>query len=258
MEWHQRLQKLNQQAVVEASCVREEYVKEALTTFGKVGILQSRHVQSSEPSHQIPVLVHEVVLIDLWKHKVLPRLLKLDPEPEGTFLAYSILYHEAVCVGLLELVMFHGSAAEALADSAHDLADYAYGAVSQLLVVMVDGEEQRELVKQRNDLCFDIGIRCLSVLRYLAEHLDRLDSKRRRSTEAPSLVCRLPLGVAAAMYDNDVPVLLVQVLLAQPWIKGGDQQYRKGRWVPWDREAVTPAAAQVPSPVVCLPYFFSF
>lgn len=119
------------------------------------------------------MLVHEVVLIDLWKHKVLPCLLKLDPEPEGTFLAYSILYHEAVCVSLLELVMFHGSAAEALADSAHDLEDYAYGAVSQLLVI--DGEEKRELVKQRDDLCFDIGIRCLSILRYLAEHLDRLD-----------------------------------------------------------------------------------
>lgn len=54
------------------------------------------------------------------------------------------------------------------------------------------------------------------------------------------------------MYDNDVPVLLVEVLLTQPWIKG-DQQYCKGRWVPWDREAVTPAAAQVPTPSSRLP-----
>lgn len=72
-------------------------------------------------------------------------------------------------------------------------------------------------------------------------------------------VCRLPLGVTAAMYDNDVPGLLVEIVLTQPWIKA-DIQYSKGRWVPRDHEAVTPAAAQVLNPhllpvLLHLPYF---
>lgn len=38
LEWHQRLQKLNQEAVVEASNLKDEHVKETLVCFGKVNI----------------------------------------------------------------------------------------------------------------------------------------------------------------------------------------------------------------------------
>lgn len=58
------------------------------------------------------MLVHEAILINIWKYKVLPKLLKLEPNPESTFIAYSVLYHEGVCVSLLELVMYHTSCCE--------------------------------------------------------------------------------------------------------------------------------------------------
>lgn len=127
---------------------------------------------------QIDVLIHEVILINIWKNKVLPHLLKLDPHPESTFIGYSVLYHEAVCIALLELVLFHPSCCEALEDNAVDLLDYCYGTVSQLLNInpteCIEPETaEKELFRQRNNLSFEIGIRCLSIIRYMSENLDR-------------------------------------------------------------------------------------
>lgn len=109
---------------------------------------------------------------------MLPHLLNLQPRPESTFIAYSILYHEAVCVALLELVLFHPSCCEALEDHAVDLLDYCYGTVSQLLntkpkEASETESSEKELYRQRNNLSFDIGIRCLSIIRYMSENLDR-------------------------------------------------------------------------------------
>lgn len=228
MEWHQRLQKLNQQALIEASQAREEHVKESLVTFGKA-----------------PVLVHEAVLVDVWKHKVLPQLLKLDPNPRNTFVAYSILYHEAVCVALLELVMYHANCCDSLGDAAADLLDYACGSAARLLsVAQSDGGTSetgaQELLRQRDNLAFDVGIRSLSIVRYVAEFLERL-----------------PLNVCSRIYDtSDVPMLFVQLLLARPWVRGG-KLYSAGKWTSWDGEALGQAEAQVPISTTFSSQFFS-
>lgn len=105
-------------------------------------------------------------------------MLKVQPHPESTFIAYSILYHEAVCIALLELVLFHPSCCEALEDHAIDLLDYCYGTISQLLNIKpMDTNEtelaEKELYRQQNNLSFDIGIRCLSIIRYMSENFDR-------------------------------------------------------------------------------------
>lgn len=106
--------------------------------------------------------------------------MKIEPNPESTFIAYSIFYHEAVCVALLELVLYHPSCCEALEDSAIDLLDYVSGTTSQLLSVTkqdsINNESaEKELTRQRNNLVFDIGIRSLSIVRYLAESMERQD-----------------------------------------------------------------------------------
>ncbi|KAK4884912.1 hypothetical protein RN001_001183 [Aquatica leii] len=216
LEWHQRLQKLNQQAVIEAATVSEEYVKEALITFGKVS-----------------VLVHEAILINIWKYKVFPILLRLEDDPPITFIAYSVLYHEAVCVALLELIMYHGNTAEALGEIAADLLNYVYGTVSQLLTFDENEDNQNndkkpDLIRQKDDLSFDIGIRSLTILRYLADYLDRL-----------------PLAITARIFGiNDVPVLLTQIILQKPWIKEG-KEYNGGKWKDWDGESVPKVEAQI-------------
>ena len=196
--------------------MREEHVKETLVTLQKS-----------------PVLVHEAILVNIWKHKVLPQLLKLDPAPKNTFLAYTILYHEAVCVALLELVMYHANCCDSLGDSAADLLDYACGTGSQLLSVQksdiqLKESTREELMRQFNDLTFDIGIRSLSIIRYLAENLEVLT-----------------LNICSRIYDtHDVPVLFAQLLLVRPWVKNG-KQYRGGKWMDWDGEALGQVEAQV-------------
>lgn len=217
LEWHQRLQKLNQEALVEASQLKDEHVKESLVTFSKVSIL-----------------VHEALLINIWKQKILPNLLLLEPNPTNTFVAYTILYHEAVAVALLENVMFHANCCDALGDTAADLLDYCCGAVSPLLSLQhsdkktEENNSSKELLKQEENLMFDIGIRVLSIIRYLAENLEVL-----------------PLSVASRIYDvYDVPILFMELLVVRPWIKNG-KQFTAGKWMNWDGEALGQAEAQV-------------
>ncbi|XP_019768921.2 zinc finger MYND domain-containing protein 10 isoform X1 [Dendroctonus ponderosae] len=216
VDWHNRVQKLNQQAAVEAACLKEEQVKETLVAFGKV-----------------KCLVHEVILINIWKNKVLPNMLKLKPDPESTFLAYSILYHEGVCVSLLELVVYHMNCCETLDEASVDLLDYVCGSISQLLNFKHEEQGKQEsakdeLFRQRSNLSFEIGIRSLSILRYLAEHFDRL-----------------PITVCSHIYTiHDVPILLTEILRIRPWVKGC-KQFAGGKWKNWDQEQLVQAEAQV-------------
>ncbi|KAK9892225.1 hypothetical protein WA026_019027 [Henosepilachna vigintioctopunctata] len=197
LEWHQRLQKLNQEALIEASAMKEEYVKEILISFGKVNIL-----------------IHEAILINIWKHKVLPQLMKLEPYPE-------------------KLVSFHPSSCEAMEDAALDLLDYSTGMVSQLLSVkyqeMTSKESAtQELVRQKDNLIFDIGIKSLSIIRYIAESMERL-----------------PLSICSNIYGQyDIPILLIELLRSKPWVKN-DQQYAFGKWKDWDGEVVCHPEAQI-------------
>nr|CAH7759453.1 unnamed protein product [Callosobruchus chinensis] len=216
LDWHQRLQRLNQEALVEASALKEEHVKETLVTYDKV-----------------KVLIHEAILISIWKQKILPQLFKLEPSPESTFIGYTILYHEAVCVALLELVLYHPSCCETLEEYAADLVDYAYGTASQLLSIKQTEPEpqensEKELLRQKNNLSFDIGIRSLAVIRYLTENLERL-----------------PFSITSQVYTTfDIPVLFTEILCVAPWIKDG-KIYSGGTWKVWDNEQLGQAEAQV-------------
>lgn len=129
-------------------------------------------------SLQVKLLIHEAILSNIWKHKVMPQLLKLEPYPESTMIAYSILYHEAVSVSLLELVTYHSECCEAMEDSALELLDYCSGNIARLLSVKfrepaTKESAKEELERQRDNLVFDIGIKCLSIVRYLSETMDR-------------------------------------------------------------------------------------
>lgn len=84
-------------------------------------------------------------------------------------------------MALLELVLYHPNCCEALEDSAVDLLDYLSGTTSQLLAIKQEDATnketvEKELFRQRNNLTFDIGIRSLSIIRYLADSMDRQGS----------------------------------------------------------------------------------
>ena len=62
------------QAILSASRNETEYVKEALVTLDKM-----------------PVLIHELINMELWRVKVFSQLPKLNFKPKNTFVIYMIV-----------------------------------------------------------------------------------------------------------------------------------------------------------------------
>ncbi|CAL7944864.1 unnamed protein product [Xylocopa violacea] len=207
-EFHKKLLLLNQQSVLEISTLREESIKEWFVSFKK-----------------IPILIYEAIQIDIWKHKVFPLLIEMNKEPKNSFMLYTIFYHEDIAVSLLENVLFHCESAETINDSIIDLVDYSVKSVSLLL----DAPESEiyeniknpnscleEIFEKKKELEFDIGMRCISILRYLAEFADNL-----------------PLCVLSRLLaTHDVPYLLVELIEIHPWkkenVKGESMVYNSG------------------------------
>nr|KAF7392133.1 hypothetical protein H0235_017132 [Vespula pensylvanica] len=208
-EFHKRLILLNQQSVLEISNLREESIKEWFVCLKK-----------------IPILIYEVIQIDIWKHKIFPLLIDINNEPENTFMLFSVFYHEDVAASLLENVLFHCESAITMDDSVLDLIDYAVKSVTVLLnknnIEIYENLKDpssclEEILEKKKELEFDIGMRCISILRYLAEFLDSL-----------------PLCALSRMLSvHDIPYLLVQLIENHPWSKNdseGNVMLYDGKW----------------------------
>lgn len=215
LDAHENLLKLNQQAIVEASTCREELIKELLIINDK-----------------IEILVHEAYCILVWRTKVLPRLLSIEQNrrSNANFILYTILYHEAMAVSLLEMCLYHENGCAALKDCSMDLIDYCAQAVIQLigLVHMRHFHEEvdakalanettaEEMERQQRDLQYKIGLRCLTILSFMADKIDTL-----------------PLSVIRRMViTHDIPYLLSEILHCQPWHRNvnGIEKYIDDKW----------------------------
>lgn len=214
LDAHENLMKLNQQAIVEASTYREELVKELLIINDK-----------------IVILVHEAYCILVWRTKVLPRLLSADQErTNANFILYTILYHEAMVVSLLEMCLYHENGCAALNDATMDLIDYCAHAITQLIGLvhmrnfheevdakMVANESMaEEIERQKRDLQYKIGMRCITILSFMADKIDTLQ-----------------LNVIRRMVQtHDIPCLLSEILHCQPWQRNvnGIEKYIDDKW----------------------------
>ncbi|XP_011200592.2 zinc finger MYND domain-containing protein 10 homolog [Bactrocera dorsalis] len=213
LDVHEMIIKLSQQAILEASEHREEEVKEFLISRDK-----------------LKILIHEAYSVFLWKTRVLPHLIEIDPNPPATFLIYTVLFHEAAVISLLDTSLFHVSACEALQDAAIDLVDYCALAVAQVIGLVsmgyhenqskldVDEAVLTELERQKRDLIYKIGMRCISILCYLAEHADAI-----------------PLSASRRMVvTHDIPWLMADLLLFRPWQRRTDkgiQRFIDEKWI---------------------------
>ncbi|KAL7731381.1 hypothetical protein ACLKA6_001408 [Drosophila palustris] len=206
LEVHEMIIKLSQQAALEVSEHREEEVKEFLISRDKLS-----------------VLIHEAYCVNLWKSRVLPHLLEIDPNPQATFLIYTVLYHEAAVVALLDLCLYHPSGCESLQDSVLDLIDYCAQGVAQVIGLVsmgyhenetkvdVDEAVLTELERQKRDLIYKIGLRCVSLLNYLADN-----------------VSLFHLGAARRLLvTHDIPWLMVDVLCFRPWQRNTNKGMEK-------------------------------
>ncbi|XP_060655003.1 zinc finger MYND domain-containing protein 10 homolog [Drosophila nasuta] len=212
LEVHEMIIKLSQQAALEVAEHREEEVKEFLISRDKLS-----------------VLIHEAYCVNLWKSRVLPHLLEIDPNPQATFLIYTALYHEAAAVALLDLCLYHPSGCESLQDSVLDLIDYCAQSVAQVIGLVsmgyhenetkidVDEAVLTELERQKRDLLYKIGLRCVSLLNYVADNVSlfHLSAGRR------------------LLVTHDIPWLMVDVLCFRPWQRKtskGLEQFIDEKW----------------------------
>ncbi|KAM6169910.1 zinc finger MYND domain-containing protein 10 [Rhynchocyon petersi] len=208
---HENLEKLNMQAILDATACQDEPIQELLVTHGK-----------------IPTLVEELITVEMWKQKVFPVLCKLeDFKPQNTFPIYMVVHHEASVINLLETVFFHKEVCESAEDSILDLVDYCHRKLTLLVARNCDAppEEEgplhstpmQELQKQAELMEFEIALKALSVLRYITDCVDSLSL---------STLNRM-------LSTHNLPCLLVELLEHSPWNrkKGGNlQRFEGGRW----------------------------
>lgn len=222
MENHEVLVKIHQQTILEANGGREEILKDALILEGKVKIL-----------------IYNVYGVLTWKHKVLPELLQMPLQPQSSFLIYTIFFHEATIVALLETLLFHGDACEAIEEASLDLIDYCLQAIIKLIpygdATKDEKDEQtikEEIATYQKSLEFRIGIRSLSILSFLVENLDKISlSAANRLTTT-----------------HDAPCVLSEILHVRPWLRHSQEGFEKFQHDAWhpteDATRITKAEAQ--------------
>lgn len=215
---HEMIEKLNMQAVLNASVQEDEFVKDFLCSYDK-----------------IEVIIKDILTTEIWKEKIFPELIDMEFEPKTTFPIYMVLFHEATLVNLLETTMFFKETCESAENCIPDLLDYCYRKLTQLtartqedidneeidtkeeLTSMTSASNMEELEKQEKKLNFEICIKSLSLLRYITDHLDSL-----------------PLSVTTRTLNTlDIPILLVHLIENPPWTREKDgkiYKYIDSKW----------------------------
>jgi len=231
LQYHEYIEKLSQQAVLSATMKTNEFVMELLVEQEKFG-----------------VLIADVIGVELWREKVFNSvILKMDStqfSPKSTLPLYMTLYHEACVLSLLETVLYHSDAMQSAGESGGllDLCDYCQ---RQLVFLSTcDGQTdthniydpklsmQREdetdvqyLGRQATKIRFDSAIKCVSIVRYLTDHLNTLPI---------SVVTRL-------IRTNEMPLLLVQLVQSAPWVKRDPKSGRVCKLIDQKWEQIPPS-----------------
>uniref|UniRef100_A0A8D2P6U9 Zinc finger MYND domain-containing protein 10 n=1 Tax=Zosterops lateralis melanops TaxID=1220523 RepID=A0A8D2P6U9_ZOSLA len=224
---HEYVEKLNMHGILSASAGQEQLLTELLVTHAK-----------------IPVLIGELISVEIWKHKVFPVLCRLeDFKPRSTFPIYVVLHHEASIINLLETVFFFKEICESAEDSILDLIDYCHRKLTLLAARITCGAPAQgadpvppqELQKQAEMMEFEISLKALSVLRFITDQVDSL-----------------PLGALTRMLNtHNLPCLLVELVEHCPWScweAGKLKKFENGTWhvvPPEDQVKMTKLDGQV-------------
>lgn len=232
----ERVEKLSIQAVYNLVQQVDEFVKDFLISHNK-----------------IPVLVHELLSVELWKDNVFPLMLEDCNNPKTGFPTYLVLYHEATLADLLQAALYYREFCGEAEGCIIDLVDYCHRRLADLISNSTHcGIEEiktpirkeecensivKELEQQKKDLQFGICLKTISLVAYIVDHLELL-----------------PLGVTTRLLNtHDIPCILVNILQIAPWTKTGNRgetlKYNEtGRWVevaPTDQLTLTKTEGQI-------------
>lgn len=223
---HKKIFKLSMQAVMNVMSEEEEIVKESLLLSSKT-----------------PILIHELILTEIWKKKVFPEIQKLQLPSSSHAHLYAVLFHEASIVTFLEAVMFHQEVTDSADDVLLDLIDYCHRNIPYLTERSPTSEKitresikscnAEDLQKANNALAFEIGIKAVSILSCLAQNINNI----------PLCVLHRLLNV------HDTPLLFVNLISEMPWerrLENGEvEAYIDGKWQKTDIHKVSKMEGQL-------------
>jgi len=208
-EWrkqHDYLCRLNQQAQLNAQSGTTEFVGELCTNRATM-----------------KTLMMELLTAELWRHQVVPIIVRTKFMPKSTLPFYTTLYNEAVIVNLLETILFKPDAAEVLDEYCLDLVEYCYRTISSLLSFPSNADTAADVGTTPKDIYqtfktstyLEFGAKCVSILRYLSEAGGRV-----------------PLDTHTRIMEKlNVPQLCVELIdNGCPWYRSDGSFYQSGKW----------------------------
>jgi hypothetical protein len=195
----------NQYSLQSSHCWRETVLEEM--------ILQAK----------LPILVHEIIFIELWKKNFLPKIsaefqshIKVDEMQKHPAVQHSIvplLQYEGECLKILDIAFFHPESIKSLGEATLDLTDYTLrcikAALEQFQEPVEAWEANSHLMKISKSIPVRMLVDCLGILISLV--LYDLDLKKCRPLK-DAFVSRLILS-------TDSPMLISDLILYQPWEK---------------------------------------
>mmetsp|Transcript_20311 Transcript_20311/g.64900 ORF Transcript_20311/g.64900 Transcript_20311/m.64900 type:complete len:409 (+) Transcript_20311:599-1825(+) len=207
---HGVIEKLNLQAHHNASANSDPFVLEALITFDK-----------------LKTIVNELVVVEAWREFAFPKMHD-SIDQRNSMRVYFVLYHEAVLLNLLEVLMYHQHAAEALEDEMVDLVDVCARKMTLLNARSTSVQPRwfanakerfdwestastaEQLAQHRAMLGFRACVSGVTVARYIGEHIKHLS-----------------VSVMARVLDtHDFMVHFVALLENPPWVRRTEE----GKW----------------------------
>ena len=177
---HQNLERLNMQAHQSASSNSDEYVLEAIMTFGKIDLL-----------------IHDLITIEAWKENIYPLILN-EVAGKNTMRMYFILYHEATIVNLFEILFYHKHVCESCGEKMIEMVDYCARKLTRLnggydfrslepainlntseaalnyAQTIENRTPEEELAQYLTEIEFRVCISSCALARFICEHSDAL------------------------------------------------------------------------------------
>eukprot|EP01083_Nonionella_stella_P273011 926092_1 len=209
---HDMLEKLNIQAHHSAISRHDEFVVELFCSEEK-----------------IPVLIHELLVIEIWKEKVFP-ILKSEVSESASIKLYMVLFHEAALCNLLEVLMFHSEMIESAGESLLELVDYCYRKVTMLNTEsfdkfadkldpkkVSDEELEHTLTRQHDTIAMSVCAASIVIFRFLTDQIQLL-----------------PLGVLTRILNtNDMVLALIPLLTERQFTRRsekGSEKFAEKKW----------------------------
>jgi hypothetical protein len=228
MKKHSVLEKLNMQSLKHALEGGDDYILTFFCDYDKV-----------------KDLIEELLHSFFYRIEVYPKIKKHVAE-KSSLKAYIILYHEAILINLLENFFFHATACINAQDYLIDIIDYCHYnlrelynrldkesrskpsnpqlpqeslSAKELYNKMINQSNEEELDSRLKEIEIQVNMACISILRYITDHLNQLAFPIRHHLTNV----------------KDILILLVPLLEYKPWVrintKGKEEVYESNHWV---------------------------